>query len=243
MGLIDRLFGSQAGKGAPASRGGPQSVQGGQSTRGPASAQTVRKELVRVCVRDMLLHNGIPADWIRVEPLTTSAPGREPGVHARLVVVHWNPRIMLHAVALQEYLEKRIGTMDPAAELWMMGISWQFALPDVSGCPPLPHPGSWTAPLAADAFEPPSAADTRPGGSADVISGPTRIAVQHGTTDARQQLERMLSERDADFRKGSDADDAGGFDKTQPMGLDKHVPAPGEKSQPAFEKTQPIRRG
>jgi hypothetical protein len=222
MGFIDRLLGKSAKPAA--SRPGPASAQpgAGPSTRGPSSPQTVRKELVRVSVRDTLLHNGIPAAWIRADPLTTSAPGRETGVHVRLVVQHWDARLMQCAVALQEHVEKRILSLDPQAENWLMGLSWQFDLEDVSHCPPLPHPGSWTSPAEAPRMALRASQPAPAAASADVISGPTRIG-QSGASgapgeDRRQALERMMSERDADFGRGGD------FRKTQPMGFEKTRP-------------------
>jgi hypothetical protein len=215
MGFLQRIFGS----GSPSPTSPSRAAQAGQSqgqpsTRGAAnSPQSVRKELVRVSARDTLLHSGIPAHWVRADPLTTAAPGREPGVHVRLVVQHWDPRLMIHAVALQQNLEKRIQAMDPLAGQWLMGLSWQFALKDDSACPPLPHPGSWTAPAHAAAQQSP---DTEPG-NADVISGPTRIANTDAGANPRAELERMLSERDADFKNKKDGGSS--FEATQPMKL------------------------
>lgn len=225
MGLMDRLFGKTAAK--PAAPRAASSVQNsvGPSTRGGGGTpQTIRKELVRVTVRETLLHNGIPSAWIRADPLTTSAPGRDAGVHVRLVVKHWDARLMHHSVALQEHVEKRILALDPQAEHWLMGLSWQFDLEDVSHCPPLPHPGSWTADTARPLHV---AAVARPvQASGDVITGPTRI--QQPGDDRRKALERMLSERDRDFDG-----DGSGFTRTQPMGFEKTQP------MPVFGKTAP----
>jgi len=225
MGFLDRLLGKPA---KPASsRPGPAGAQmaAGPSTRGPSSPQGIRKELVRVSVRDTLLHNGIPTAWVRADPLTTSAPGRQTGVHVRLVVQHWDVRLMQCAVALQEHVEKRILALDPAAESWLMGLSWQFDLEDVSQCPPLPHPGSWTSPAAAPRSEQRFAPQPEPAmAGADVISGPTRIVQSEPAgEDRRKALERMMNERDADFGR----DQAGGFSKTQPMGFEKTRPMSG----------------
>ena len=214
MGFMDRLMGRAPAKasGSPASRMGPGS-NSPQSTQGTTSPQSVRKELVRVAARDTLHHNGIPADWIRVEPLTMSAPSREPGVHVRLVVLHWDPRLMLHAVSLQDNMAKRISVLDPLCERWLMGMSWQFALKNHFAFPPLPHPGSWTSPIpepVAAAVVPAAPVEGTDQG-ADVISGPTRIGKTG--SDAKRDLERMLGERDADFQKS----DLGGFERTQPM--------------------------
>lgn len=215
MGFLDRLMGKPAAKSAasqPAARTGPRS-HSHPSTQGAASSpQSVRKELVRVAARDTLHHNGIPADWIRVEPLTMAAPSREPGVHVRLVVLHWDPRLMLHAISLQENLAKRIVVLDPLCERWLMGVSWQFDLKHDPGLPPLPHPGSWTAPPPKVEVLAPSRVEAEPADQgADVISGPTRIGKT--SSEAKRDLERMLGERDADFQKS----DHGGFERTQPM--------------------------
>jgi len=212
MGLMNRLMGRPPAKaaGAAASRMGPGSNSHPSTQGAGTSTQSVRKELVRVAARDTFHYNGIPADWIRVEPLTMSAPNREPGVHVRLVVLHWDARLMLHAVSLQENLTKRVIVLDPLCERWLMGVSWQFALNDHPAFPPLPHPGSWTSPLPAPAEPTPTMSPDGDHG-ADVITGPTRIG-QNGA-DARRDLERMLGERDADFQKSGN----GGFERTQPM--------------------------
>lgn len=214
MGFMDRLMGkstAKSGAGQQAARSGPHSHSPPSTLSAANSPQAVRKELVRVAARDTLHHNGIPADWIRVEPLTMAAPSREPGVHVRLVVLHWDPRLMLHAVSLQENLAKRIVVLDPLCERWLMGVSWQFDLKHDPGFPPLPHPGSWTAPppKVETLVKPKPEEDGDQG--ADVISGPTRIG-KNGP-DAKRELERMLGERDADFQKS----DHGGFQRTQPM--------------------------
>lgn len=226
MGLMDRLLGKG---GAGATRAA--AAQGPQSTLG--SPQSVRKEVARLAVREALRHNGIPAQWIRSEALTTAAPGRETGVHVRLVVQHWDARLMLHAVALQDAIEKRIATLDPEAGQWLMGLSWQFALDDAAACPALPHPGSWTS-GPGDA---PAAPAVDPQG-AGVPAGEPPVE-----REKRAELERLLSARDAQF--GSDEEGGDGFGKTQPM--------PFEKTQPitaldlptvhAFEKTQVMERG
>lgn len=236
MGFMDRLLGRAPARPPAAARG----AKTGPSTQhGANSPQTVRKELVKVTVRDTLVKNGIPVDWIRSEPLTTASPGREAGVHVRLVVLHWDPRLMQHAVALQDNFEKRLQAVDPNTAQWLMGVSWQFTPRNGSACPPLPHPGSWTAqpPLAAEVDR---NADTRPpGGSADVISGPTRIGAQQPPKDARKDLERLMGERDAYF--GSDTNNP--FGKTEPMGFDKTQPMGFDKTEPAaFDKTRPVKR-
>ncbi len=215
MGFFTNVFGGStpAKRQAPASAPGVQAnAQPGPSSRNAADTpQAVRKELVRVAVKDTLTHAGIPLNWIRVDPLTTQSPGREAGLSVRLVVVHWDSRLMVHAVALQNQITKRLHGLDPVADKWLMGISWQFQLMDESNCPPLPHPGSWTAQPDTG---PAALSMDQQGGSADVISGPTRIGTQ---SNSRADLEKMLADGDAAFHKKTD----GGFEKTQPMKIDR----------------------
>jgi len=228
MGLMDRLLGRSPAGATHVSA--TAAAQGQPSTLG--SQQSVRKELARLALREALLHSGIPPRWIRSEPLTTAAPGREAGVHVRLVLQHWDARLMLHAVALQDAIEKRIQALDPEAEQWMMGLSWQFALDDVSGCPALPHPGSWTAgPSEAPAAP---AANSR---SADAHASTAPVYGQPGGRETRAELERLLSVRDAQF--DSDEEGGDGFGKTQPMPFEKTQPIAAFQKTQAFQKTEP----
>ncbi len=241
MGWIDRML----GKGATAARAGTAaSTQGPQSTLG--SPQSVRKELARLAVRESLLHNGIPVQWVRADPLTTAAPGREAGVHVRLVVQHWDARLMLHAVALQDLIEKRILALDPQADRWLIGLSWQFALEDASACPPLPHPGSWTA-AAGETNVAPAATPAAEAPAAQFQAGPAPAPVHESPADRekRAELDRLFRARDAQFGAEEDGD---GFGKTQPMPFEKTLPLKAlDKTQlldrtQAFEKTQVMER-
>ena len=59
---------------------------------------------------------------------------------------------MLHGLAFENSFRKRVLTLDPLADHWLLGISWQFSLADASNCPPMPHPGVWTSNVPAAAF-------------------------------------------------------------------------------------------
>lgn len=204
MELIDRIFGKKKRPVIAASRLPSQVSSGGMSQHdAPAAQGTTRRELLRVVLRDTLTRHGIPAAWIAAEVLPTTSQSGERGVHWRLVIRHWDPRLLACTIALQHALIKRITTFDPLASNWLTGISWQFALDDESRCPPLPHPGSWAA--SHDAMTDPFA----PAGEAGVIEGPVRIA-QQGAHAApgdpeRVDLDQLFAARDADFRKSADA--------------------------------------
>jgi hypothetical protein len=234
MSFIRQLFGRDDGKAAQASRMFTQF--GSDLFQNPKAAAAelagARREMMRTVLRKTLTRHGIPGEWIGAEMLVASARGREPGMHWRLLVKHWDPRLLTHAVALQNSLIVRLLGYDPLAADWLMGISWQFALPDEAPCPPMPQPGYWTAehrPAATGAPEQP-----REQASGDVIAGPVRIAsprpagrprtaAQEERDSVRQDLDQLLAIRDAELERH--ADQYGPTEATQPMYL-KTEPQP-----------------
>lgn len=161
---------------------------------------------MQLALRESLQRHGIPTSWITADALSATSRNSEAGLHWRLAIKHWDPRLMLHGVALQHSLVNRVLMYDPRAHDWLLGISWQFVLPDESVCPAMPHPGSWTAD-PPPALEPSAA--LLPGGSADVIAGPVRIREDGVESD----LERLMAVRDADFKGNAEP----GFEATQRM--------------------------
>jgi hypothetical protein len=107
----------------------------------------------------------------------------------------------------------RLLALDPLAQAWLSGFSWQFALEDASACPSLPHPGSWTQPPAAEPSDhAPVAPATRPGG---IIEGPTMMPKP--IDEVRADLERLLAVRDHDLKRHGEGADH--FAPTRPAGL------------------------
>lgn len=213
MSLFERLFGLQRkASAAPASRPHSQ-LNSVMSQQGPSSATQTRRELLRVVLRDTLNRHGIPTAWIAAEVLTSTSRTGEKGIHWRLVIKHWDPRLMLHGVAIQHALIKRVTTFDPLASSWLTGISWQFQLADESLCPALPPPPVWTAEPHAP---PPQHHPLPPQPTGDVIEGPVHIEGHarpaNEADHARADLEALMAVRDADFAKH-------GSEKTQPVWL------------------------
>jgi hypothetical protein len=159
-----------------------------------------RREMLRVVLRDTLTRHGIPFSWISGEMLNATSRGREPGIHWRLVLKHWDPRLMLHGVALQNSLIKRVMTFDPMAANWLMGISWQFAFDDESLCPPMPHAAVWTAQphVAAPAFQLPPDSVT---GALEISGVPLRPVADPEVASAKEDLEALLAVRDEEMRQ------------------------------------------
>jgi len=221
MGLLKRLFGRAAAPAhhsqSPASGPASQlfSVQSQQSKGGaPASQNSARREMLRVVLRDTMNRHGVPTTWISAETLLASSRARrQNGIHWRLSIRHWDPRLPTHFVAFQNNLIKRVMTFDPMASEWLMGISWQFTLEDESACPPMPHPGLWTAEAHA-----PRAVAQPAAVAGGVIAGPVRIvdfgAVAAKESKAREDLEQLFAVRDADMKKQAEST---AYDATQAM--------------------------
>jgi hypothetical protein len=99
-----------------------------------------RRELLRRALRDTLNLHSIPAAWIGAETLTASSRGSaQKGIHWRLLIKHWEPELLSYGVPFQQSLISRLISLDASAGSWLMGISWQYALPDESVCPPMPE--------------------------------------------------------------------------------------------------------
>lgn len=224
MSLFDRLFGERKAASGAASTPPSQSqlASGYANTVAPTSASlaNTRRELLRVVLRDTLQRHGIPVSWISAETLLATSRQRQSGIHWRLSIHHWDPRLLTHGVALQHSLIRRLMGFDPMAAEWLMGISWQFALHDDSQCPPMPHAGLWTAEPRPETVAP-QPAMAPAGGTADVISGPVVIsapAAEAGEDHAMEDLEKLFAIRDADLRRHAQEGGASpDYQATRPM--------------------------
>lgn len=231
MSFLRQIFGNTKGPNTTSKTHSMLSPATSPPSRSTASDSTTRRELLRVVLRNTLNRHGIPTTWIGAEMLLATSRGREPGIHWRLIIRHWDPRLLTHMVALQNALIVRVLAFDPLAANWLMGISWQFSLSDESLCPPMPHPGIWTADERPD--EPDSVVAEVAGGSGDVIAGPVRIGNGRASeadpdADVKADLERLFAVRDAELAMHSGS---AGTDATQPMYL-KTEPQPLEQDRP-----------
>lgn len=193
---MKRLFGAAKPRDA-----GPLSQMHSQL----AMSQTAtRREALRLALRDTLQRYGMPAEWISSETLTLTSRSGERNVHWRLVVKHWDPRILTHGVALQQALVRRVTAFDPLAPDWLQGISWQFALEDESVCPAMPHPASWTAQSQATAHE---------------ETAPAPLPEAEPEADPHADLQRLFAIRDADFQQHAGGEPSPAWSRTEPAKL------------------------
>lgn len=165
-----------------------------------------RRELLRLVLRDTLNRTGIPTSWIGADLLAATSRGREPGIHVRFLLKHWDPRLMLHGIAFENAFKKRVLTLDPLAERWLLGLSWQYSLADEGACPAMPHPGIWTSsipdpalavgePAAHTAMSIPDPTDLL--GGSIVISGPAASPDSSAARPAAAAAVRQMARRAA----------------------------------------------
>lgn len=136
---FNSLFAPRRGLPPPAPR---------MSSVAESSVTDSRRELLLIAVRDVLRRHGIPQHWIAPEPQGVMTRQRERGMHLRLVLREWQPRLLACSVALQRAVRTRVLRLDPLSPAWFTGVSWRFDLVDESGCPDLPPPEEWQ--LAAE---------------------------------------------------------------------------------------------
>jgi hypothetical protein len=146
-------------------------------------AKANRRELLRAVLRDTLQRHGIPTEWIGAELLASTLSNGEHGLHWRLHLKHWEPKLLPYAVALEEALHEHLVAADPSADRWLTGISWQFAVKDRSLCAPLPLPQTWIAGRR----------------------GPPQHGPQADVENARADLNKMLSNRETEMPHSPDA--------------------------------------
>jgi hypothetical protein len=213
MGILDLLLGKKTPASARNARSAPNSTQFVASQQGPISTSptNVRKDLLKLVMRETLTRNGIPQVWISADMLRTTSPKREQGIHMRFLVRVWEPRLLENGPALEKEFLQRLLLLDPQAASWLMGFSWQFALPDTHVPAAMPHPGSWTAPREP-LVKPVSAPETKPG---DIIEGP--VVIPRPAEDVRADLERLLAARDEDMKRHAQGGD--NFAATRPATL------------------------
>jgi hypothetical protein len=215
MGMLDLLRRRKAD--ATAKPGNARATSAGTefeaSQMAPGSSHHVRKDLLKIALRETLSRNGIPQAWLAADMLRTSSTRREQGLHVRFIMRSWEPRLVLHGPALEQDFMQRLLQLDPQADDWLMGFSWQFALEDASICPPLPHPAAWSVP--AQPAQPPEPALGRVTKPADIIEGP--VVIPRSSEELRADLEQLLAARDDDLKRHAPGGDT--FAPTRPSAL------------------------
>ena len=167
----------------------------------------IRRQLVQVVLRDCLRRHGIPARWIECQMMVVDSRSRGPGLYVRLVMRHWDERLMLYAFAFETQLRAAITQFEPQADTWLHGLSWELDLR--SSCPYLdmPDPASWGGASSATPEVPeclPDPDEAGPDAEDEVLQD-------------LQDLQRMFAARDGNLQPQDPGVARVDFQNTKPL--------------------------
>ena len=168
----------------------------------------IRRQLVQVVLRDCLRRHGIPARWIGCQMMVAESRSLGPGLYIRLVLRHWDERLLRYAFAVETQLRDAISQFEPQASTWLHGISWELDLHSSCPYPDMPEPASWVPPLppVPGAPENPHAAGSAKADAEDEI------------LQDLKDLERMFAARDL-TPDSSNRSAIADFQETRPLGI------------------------
>ena len=177
---------------------GPPTIEDG-------SANALRRQLVQVLLRDVVRRHGIPPGWLDCQMLVVSSRSRGEGMYVRLVMRHWDPRLLNYAVAFQKALMVDIMRFEPHAADWLYGISWQLEVGDTCPYKELPDRSVWQEPAQKPSHQPPQKPAHEP----------------TPQDELKTDLERIFAIRDSDMlMRGEEAGrPARAYAKTEPQKL------------------------
>jgi hypothetical protein len=112
----------------------------------PSSTQqhnNVRRELIRVVLKDTLRLHGIPFGWLACEIIIIARAPDDEELHIQLVIMKWNEQLLRYAPALHQELLLGLDRFDPSIDHSKYIVSWRFS-PDC-GYPVtrMPDPNYW----------------------------------------------------------------------------------------------------
>ena len=209
------------------------SIRDNPATIEDGSENATRRQLVQVLLRDVLRRSGIPPEWIECQMLLVSSRTRGHGMYVRLVLKHWDHRMMNYTVAFQRALITDIERFEPKASEWLHGISWQLDMDNSCPYTELPEKSFWLAPAKNPAVAPLLAKvvveEINP-----VLVTPPRAERPERTeqpgrperpkkpddNDPTTDLERLFAIRDQELdRQAAEGLTPVGYEKTQPSPL------------------------
>jgi hypothetical protein len=131
----------------------------------------------------------------------------------RLIVKHWDPRLMNYALALQNEVMADAVRFDPQASQWLHGISWQLEMADSCPYTTLPDKAFWLDETTKQAAPMVAAAAVAP-----VVQALT--AKQAAEADeAEEDLNRLFFIRDQELERSSGDHAPDDYESTQPSPL------------------------
>ena len=187
------------------------------------SQNATRQQLVQVLLRDLLRKSGIPADWIECQMLVVSRNARSDGMDVRLIIKHWDARLMNYAFAIQQTLHQEIEQFEPNASEWLRSICWQLDMDGTCPYTALPGKAFWQQPLKNAATAPAVGNTGADSAASNIKPGAFYTEVQPTTADQQdptRDLENMFAEGDHELdRQLARGQTPIGYEKTQPAPL------------------------
>ena len=203
----------------------------GPSTVEDNSENGLRSQLIHVLLRDALRRYGLPPHWIACQLLLVSSRRRGAGMFVRLVVKHWDERLMQHLMAFEKAFRADVERFEPLAKEWLHGISWQIE--PLNACPYLEMPDRtfWQGAPAAPSTSPASASATarkpepaRAAHVAAVVIGTGAysgqpVSASDAPAPARSDIEQLFASRDRELAQHNHDFGAIDYQKTEPSSL------------------------
>ncbi|MES2242201.1 MAG: hypothetical protein V4639_04955 [Pseudomonadota bacterium] len=201
----------------PAARTPATTTRDSQHSIEDNSDNGTRRQLVQMLLRDCLRRHGIAADWVECQMMVVNSRSRGPGMYVRLVLRHWDARLMTYAFALQNELLAAISQFEPQSSTWLHGISWEFKVGDSCPYPDMPDPAIWGAPARAAA--PAALAAAVPAAAMAATSAVPAAETEDDVMRDLKDLQNMFATRDASIEQEAAAGGHTDFQSTQPSGM------------------------
>jgi hypothetical protein len=103
----------------------------------------VRRELIRVVLKDTLRLHGIPLSWLACEVIIIARTAGEEDLHIQLVIMKWNEQLLRYASALQQQLLLALDRFEPSVSHAKYIVSWRFSADFVCPFAAMPDPLFW----------------------------------------------------------------------------------------------------
>lgn len=104
----------------------------------------VRRELIRVVLKNTLRLHGIAPEWLTCDVFSVPRAGGPDELHIQLVIKTWNEQLLRYAYAFEAQLRHELNRFDPSTDHSDCAVSWRFS--SACRCPlkSMPDPASWS---------------------------------------------------------------------------------------------------
>ena len=223
--LFNRLFGSRNSSASDPSTRVP--AHASRFSDGPTTVEDnseigMRSQLIHVLLRDALRRHGLPSHWIECQILQVANRSLGNGMFVRLIVKHWDERLMRHLLAFEKAYLTDLERFEPNASQWLHGISWQIQ--PLNACPyaTMPDKTFWqNAPSAQPLKEQtPAPALAAAVTSADRLAfDATRPSLEEERDPALSDIQRLFAIRDREIAQSGKNSGHSDYPPTEPAAL------------------------